>query len=170
MDGVSGNKCLRDVKREFLEELPEDADFDEVMELVGTGAFSPKNDDVIKAMAADDWLGFDYPSQALSAALSGKLGNYDASPALVQAVAATQDDSTYNYVVFSGDDVAIQQTHYSIADKAPASVKAEKAIDAAKPGQAEMFRPGFWDAPQETRVDKWIYELADGRIDLKRVQ
>jgi hypothetical protein len=126
MDGTSRNKALRDVKREFLAELPEDADFDEVMELVGTGAFSTKNDDVIKALAADDWLGFDYPSQALSAALSGRLENYDASPALVQAVAATQDDSTYNYVVFSGDDVSITDTEYfGIAD----AVEQIKAFD-----------------------------------------
>lgn len=170
LDGISRNKPLRDVKREFLSELPEDAEFDEVLDLVGTGAFNPKNDAVIKALAADDWLGFDYPSQAISAALSGRLENYDASPELVQAVAATQEDGSFNYVVFSGDDVSIVDAAYSRTAKAPASIEAEKVAGSAKPAQAEMFQPGFWDALQETRLDNIVYELQDGRIDLKRVQ
>jgi hypothetical protein len=109
LDGVSRNKPLRDVKREFLAELPEDADFNEVMDLIGDGTFSQKNEDVLRALADNDWLGFDYPAQAISAALSSQLSNFDPSPELVRAVAATQDDSTYNYVIFSGDDVEIQQ-------------------------------------------------------------
>jgi len=59
---------------------------------------------------------------------------------------------------------------FSRTAKAPASIEAEKAAGAAKPAQAEMFQPGFWDAPQETRLDNIVYELQDGRIDLKRVQ
>lgn len=59
---------------------------------------------------------------------------------------------------------------FSRTAKAPASIEAEKAAGAAKPAQAEMFQPGFWDAPQETRLDKVIFELQDGRIDLRRVQ
>lgn len=30
--------------------------------------------------------------------------------------------------------------------------------------------PSFWDTPQDTRGDRIIYELQDGRVDLKRVQ
>ncbi|MBQ0917430.1 hypothetical protein KBW71_03175 [Hydrogenophaga aromaticivorans] len=79
-------------------------------------------------------------------------------------------DGSFNYVVFSGDDVSIVEAAYSRTAKAPASIEAEKAAGAAKPAQAEMFQPGFWDAPQETRLDNIVYELQDGRIDLKRVQ
>lgn len=59
---------------------------------------------------------------------------------------------------------------FSRTAKAPASIEAEKIAGASKPAQAEMFQPGFWDAPQETRLDNIVYELQDGRIDLKRVQ
>jgi hypothetical protein len=79
----------RQAQREFLAELPEDAEFDEVMELVGAGHFSPDQAEVLKALEADDWLGFDYPSQAISAAYSGKLDNWDASARLKQAVENT---------------------------------------------------------------------------------
>ena len=41
LDGVSRNKSMKDVKREFLSELPEDADFDEVMDLIGQGNILP---------------------------------------------------------------------------------------------------------------------------------
>jgi hypothetical protein len=41
---------------------------------------------VIRALRDDDWLGFDYPSQAISAAYSRNLDSYDPSPALKQAI------------------------------------------------------------------------------------
>jgi hypothetical protein len=113
LDGQSRYKPLRDVRLEFLAELPEDAEFDEVMALIGTGKFSAKNEAVIKALADDEWLGFDYPAQALSSALSSQLQNFDPSQELLQAVAATQDGSTYNYVIFDGADTQILDIHYS---------------------------------------------------------
>jgi len=113
LDGASRNRPLREIKKEFLAELPEDADFAEVTDLLGTGKFSPANEDVIKALQADDWLGFDYPAQALSAALGGELSGFDASQALKDAVVAAQDGSTYNYVVFNADTVSITQTFFS---------------------------------------------------------
>lgn len=100
LDGQSRNRPLKDIKREFLAELPEDADFDEVSELIGTGRFSPKNDALLKALRDDEWLGFDYPAQAISAALSKDLGNYDTSPALLRAVADAQEGATFNFVIW----------------------------------------------------------------------
>lgn len=105
LDGQSRRRPLRDVKREFLAELPEDASIGEVEDKIGTGTFSPKNDAVLKALVADDWLGFDFPAQALSAALGGELGNYDASPALRQAVNAAREGGSHNYVIW--DEAAI---------------------------------------------------------------
>lgn len=76
-----------DTVRKFLDALPEDADFDEVLELVGTGRFTPEQDRVLRALSADDWLGFDYPSQAISQAYRKSLVyNFDPSPELVDAV------------------------------------------------------------------------------------
>lgn len=74
--------------REFRSALPDNADFDEVMDLVGTGHFTPQQERVLKALEADDWLGFDYPSQAISAAYRN-LDEFDPSPALREAVANT---------------------------------------------------------------------------------
>lgn len=107
LDAKSRNKPLKDIKREFLDQLPEAADFDEVLSLVGTGHFSPSNEAVITALAADDWLGFDYPSQAISAALGGSLANYDPSQALLDAVDALKnsDSKTRNLVVFNDRNI-----------------------------------------------------------------
>jgi len=79
-----------DVKRNFLAELPEDADFDDVLDLVGTGHFSAEQDEVIKALNNDDWLGFDYPSQAVNQAYEN-LDNFDPSPELLKAVEGNQN-------------------------------------------------------------------------------
>jgi predicted nucleotidyltransferase len=118
LDGVSRNRPLRELKREFLKELPQDADFDEVLGLIGSGTFSPANEVILKELAANDWLGFDYPAQALSAALGGQLSNFDASAELVQAVADAQSGATFNYVVFSDDAVKIEAS-FSRGTKEP---------------------------------------------------
>lgn len=76
-------KQLRD---DFRNALPDDADFEEVTGLLGTGHFTQYQERVIRALEADDWLGFDYPSQAISAAYSKRLDNWDPSPELVDAI------------------------------------------------------------------------------------
>ena len=80
-----GNLSYKDTVRKFRDDLPDDADFEDVTELLGTGHFSEYQEKVIKALEGDDWLGFDYPSQAISAAYRD-LDRYDASPALRAAV------------------------------------------------------------------------------------
>jgi hypothetical protein len=75
--------------RQFRDALPDDADFADVMELVGTGHFTPQQDRVLRALEADDWLGFDYPAQAISAAYSKNIDNWDPSPELRDAVNAS---------------------------------------------------------------------------------
>lgn len=107
LDGQSRNKPLKDIKREFLEELPQDAEIDDVMGLLGSGTFSPANEAIIRALNENDWLGFDYPSQAISAALGDRLNGFDPTDSLVKAISDAQDGGTYNYVVFSDEDVRI---------------------------------------------------------------
>ena len=76
-----------DKKRQFLSELPEDADIDEVMDVLeNTDTFSPQMRELVSALAEDDWLGFDYPAQAITAATSKNIDNFDASPRLKKAV------------------------------------------------------------------------------------
>ena len=84
--GYQRSTPFAEMRRKFLEEIPEDAEFDELMDLVAEGHFSPEQERVIKALEADDWLGFDYPSQAISEAYGPYLKNFDPSPELVESV------------------------------------------------------------------------------------
>ena len=102
-DGMSRNKPLKEIKRDFLDALPEDADMEDVSVLFGKGHFKPDQEAVLKALEADDWLGFDYPSQAISAAFSPSASNWDMSPALVKAIAKAKEDGTRNYVTWDQD-------------------------------------------------------------------
>jgi len=79
----------KDTVQKFRDALPDDADFEDVTGLLGTGQFSAPQEAVIRALRDDDWLGFDYPSQAISAAYGRNLDNFDPSPALREAVQAT---------------------------------------------------------------------------------
>jgi hypothetical protein len=79
---------MADTRRTFLAALPEDAGIDEVMEAADNGEFSPYQDRVIRALEADDWLGFDYPAQAISAAYRD-LDSFDASQELRDAINAS---------------------------------------------------------------------------------
>lgn len=73
-----------EVKNRFLELLPEDAGIDEVMEELGR--FSTQQRNFIKALDRDNWLGFDSPAQAISAALSGEIDGFEVSVGLKQAI------------------------------------------------------------------------------------
>lgn len=76
-----------DTVRRFINELPEDAGFDDVMGLLGKGHFTAEQENVIKALHSEDWLGFDYPSQAISQAYRPNLkANFDPSQKLLDAV------------------------------------------------------------------------------------
>lgn len=75
----------KDIVRQFRRELPDDADTDEVVELANDGTLPAPMARVIKALDADDWLGFDYPSQAITAAFRD-VDQYDPSPELLAAV------------------------------------------------------------------------------------
>jgi len=76
----------KDAVRNFRQELPDDADFSEVLDFANSGQLDPNKAEVLKQLANNDWLGFDYPSQAISAAFK-ELHNFDASPELQKAIA-----------------------------------------------------------------------------------
>jgi hypothetical protein len=80
-DNVAVHNTLRDSWP-----APYDADAGEVMGELGS--LSPQQQQYLRALEADDWLGFDYPSQAASAGLQGDaVRRYDMSP---DAIAARQ--------------------------------------------------------------------------------
>lgn len=70
----------------FREALPDDAEIADVVDMLGSGTFTPSQERVIRALDADGWLGFDYPAQAISAAYSKNAANWDPSPELMAAV------------------------------------------------------------------------------------
>lgn len=103
LDARSRNQPLKDIKKAFLDSLPEDAESEDVMNLIGTGKFTPKQEAVLKALDADEWLGFDYPAQAISTALSSRFLGFDPSDTLIDAVEALRnpDSDTRNLVIFN---------------------------------------------------------------------
>jgi hypothetical protein len=75
----------KDVVKQFRSELPDDIGVDEIVEALYRGELPPKVAGVVKALKDDDWLGFDYPSQAISAAFKN-IDEFDPSPALRSAI------------------------------------------------------------------------------------
>ena len=129
LDASSRNKPLKDIKRAFLDALPEDAETHTVKNMIGDGTFTPEQDAMLTALAKDDWLGFDYPSQAISAALSTRVSNWDPSQALLDSIEALQAEGTYNYVIFDDADVSIEEVLLQRGEETPEENK--KAFDQA---------------------------------------
>lgn len=174
LDGVSRNKSLKDIKREFLAELPQSADFDEVMELIGTGIFSAKNERILKALKSDDWLGFDYPAQAISTALSKDVQDFDPSPELLDAIADAKEDGTYNYVIWDEDVVTIEAVNDELVqakeqDKETQEA-AEEEVKFAKGQSSIPLVPGDWESPAMTKWDNIVHTLQNKHIDTLRIQ
>ena len=89
--GIDGGPAFRDsgyifedVRDRFLDALPEDAGFDDVINIADS--FGREYRNFINALKRDDWLGFDYPAQAISAALSEDIDNYDVSQSLKASI------------------------------------------------------------------------------------
>lgn len=68
----------------FLNVLPEDAEIEDVMETMDD--FSPEMQNVFKQLDNNDWLGFDYPSQAINALFSEEQEMFEMSQGLKSAV------------------------------------------------------------------------------------
>ena len=84
-----GGLSYRDMVRKFRDAMPDDADFSEALDWARSADAPPDMARVIKALAADDWLGFDYPSQALTA-LFKEPGQFDISPETAAPAKAMQ--------------------------------------------------------------------------------
>jgi hypothetical protein len=97
-EGYQRDISRKKIVQEFRKELPDDASFEEALEAAEN--MSPPAANLIRALSADDWLGFDYPSQAISAALRD-LNNFEPSDALRKAV---QDAQGYMYKIDIPDE------------------------------------------------------------------
>lgn len=155
-EGYRKTTSFADLKRKFQDELPDDADFDEVLELAQSGAFGSKGREVVEALHGDDWLGFDYPSQAISAAMSRRIGDFDPSPRLRKAV----DDSGHIYE-YDVDDAAIEKMldWDKPLSEQPESVKA--AINS-------IYKHPVRVRKSDVETNKWIATDADGKYVASR--
>ena len=79
----------RDMVRKFRNAMPDDASIEDASEWADSGDAPKDMARVIKALSADDWLGFDYPAQALTA-LFKEPANFDISNELADAAKAMQ--------------------------------------------------------------------------------
>ena len=72
------------IKDDFLRAVPEDGDGAEVMDALQQ--FDPRQQQLLRALNSNDWLGYDYPSQAIAQTMKrdGLVG-YDANEALARA-------------------------------------------------------------------------------------
>lgn len=68
----------------FLEALPEDASVEDVMDSLDQ--FTPEQQQFLKQMDKNDWLGYDYPSQAINDILSPEPGEHEISQGLKQSL------------------------------------------------------------------------------------
>ncbi|MEQ8226748.1 MAG: LPD38 domain-containing protein [Rhodospirillales bacterium] len=150
----------KQIRDDFRDALPDDADFEEVMDLVGTGHFSSYQERVLRALDADDWLGFDYPSQAISAALGKNLDNWDPSQELRDAV----KDIGRLYEV----NLAPQEDEYLLWDK-PLSEQSEKVrVELLKfignePGTSRFSDERYLAAPTKDGSG-YVYKATGGDV------
>jgi len=77
-------EIFESARDKFLDVLPEDAEVSEVLE--ASDQFGPEYRNFINQLDQNDWLGFDFPSQAINAALSEELDQYEITPGLKQSI------------------------------------------------------------------------------------
>jgi len=79
-----GEAVYNRVRDKYLDVLPEDATDADVMDAMSE--FDAPMQNLLRALRRDDWLGFDFPSQALDAVLSADRERWDLSPGTKQAL------------------------------------------------------------------------------------
>lgn len=71
-DEYRRNLSYRKLRDDFLNQLDERAEPEEVMDVIDS--FDPRQQQFLRQLSEEDWLGFDYPSQAISQALGRRSG------------------------------------------------------------------------------------------------
>ena len=103
-----------DFKNRFLDNLDEDADVEDVMATLD--AFTPAQQNVLKAFDRADWLGFDYPAQAISALMSDteELSAFDIPQGLKSAIGRLT-----NLALFQESDNETPRGMFQVLDGKP---------------------------------------------------
>ena len=104
------------------------------------GAFSPKTNELLRALEENDWLGYDSPVRAIGQALSPSLSNYEHTPRLDRAVEAFDGEGRVFEVDIPDEDVLLNED-LSFKDQ-PQKVKAavEKVFDKYKKEDPYYYR------------------------------
>ena len=157
--GYRSSTNYQDKRRQFQEELPDDAEIDEVIEMSEDGSFSPEMNELIAALAADDFLGFEYPSQAISAAFSKSFKDYDPSERLQRAV-----DSGNLYTV----DLNVEQDELLDWDK-PMSEQSESVQEIARRVLPELASTEMQWIPNQGGMTHWT-EMADSLEEIPAIE
>jgi hypothetical protein len=159
-DGASRNLPIKMIAKRWREVLPDDAGFDEVRELIDNGHFSTKQTELLEALEADDYLGFDYPAGAIEAAFGGNISDWDPSPRLTKAIRDSRSLGSKNYVVFDDKLITIKSKNGKIiggtSAVAAAAIASEESY--AKDIDANMSQD-FADREQAA------YERATGTFE-----
>lgn len=124
------NLSYKDSVRSFREQLPDDADFEEVEQSAKDGELPPQVARIVKALAADDWLGFDYPSQAISAAFKDAASGWKDFEASDETKAAIGDYGSLYTVDIPDEHVAnMLDWDAPLAEQSPGVKAALKKLD-----------------------------------------
>ena len=103
-EGYARALPYKDFERKVAEVYGEFDHPDDAMAALVDAGLSPQQLRVMDALKKDDWLGFDYPHQALRAALSKQAKQYDMSP---ETEAAVKDLSNLYKVDIPDDKVGL---------------------------------------------------------------
>lgn len=153
------NLSYKQIVKDFRDALPDDADFSDIIDLFDTGHFTPYQERVLKALSNDDWLGYDYPSQAITAAYRS-IDDFDASKELKDAI----NSSGKLYQV----ELAPSEDEYLDWDK-PLSKQSKKVkkLLAKVFGKYDTVKVGsmdtFWDADEV--LGAGMYREITGRFE-----
>lgn len=115
-------------------------DYETFSREIERGAFSPKTNELLRALEENDWLGYDSPVRAIRQALSPFLSNYEHTARLDRAVEAFDAEGRVFEVDIPNEDVLLNED-LSFKDQ-PQKVKAavEKVFDKYKKEDPYYYR------------------------------
>lgn len=143
------------IRNRYLEVLPEDAESGDVMAAVSAGQFGPELSTLLQRLNDEDWLGFDYPSQALNAITGDRtklLNSYDVMPETLKAADDALGSSAFAYTVDIPDDQIAKMLDW---DK-PLLDQSQKVKNLAK----TMLPPGVYERLLTQRTGDFVESLA----------
>lgn len=137
----------RKLREDFLNTLPEDAEPADVMEAIQE--FDPRQRRFLQELDANDWLGFEYPSQAISQSLGRKSGfaGYEVSD---QAREAKDSLGTGYELEIAHPESDLLDWDATMMDQPPRVLEALRRLGLPSVDSVGSPRPGLPDV-------KWLF-------------